>query len=564
MRRPFVFLAIVLLPLMAAPADASAIVLYENDFSTRTSVGPIGGLTTSLPYQLGNLVPTTQNGEGQDSWFRRHTGTKPITVADPGSSGNQYVAFSNMTPNPQHYGYAYQKIGSSVSEGVLRLSVDILAPNSWTANLSAQSNVALGGDLFYSFSGDYENNTASRFGFSPIGAGTAVQFAAYNGATEVAATGVTGGNWYRFIADHDLYSKKYSVNIYDLGASQPELTSAPISSPVATFSDLAFHGNSVDAITAARFVSIRNSTTAGFDNLVISKQSLSSHAYQTLTTEPTIYWGLNEPVGRTTAADAAPPIQYNGDFVGTRTLETPGPRPGNSLYGMAPANVAVGVTGNGAVQYTSLNTTAGIGAGEYSLQMWFKSTVSAWTDRRLQYLFGRGDSANDTDRRDCVFIGGQGEGNDTGKLYFGGSISTGGYGTQVLEPDQWYHLTVVRDDSADGAKVQVYLDGELEIESMTTWQGDVGDWLTIGHRPDLATYYGGLGLYGVFDEVVVWDRALSRSEVWANYASGVPEPSTWMLLALGGLCAASSRRRRTVLRRNESPARLPRTLEQVV
>ncbi len=549
----FLLLSAVIVAFGAASADASAIVLYENDFNMRTSLGPIGGSTTGS-YLPDELVPTTQDGVGQDSWIRRHNGTKPITVVDP-TSGNQYAAFSSLTSAGQHYGYAYQKIGSSVSEGALRVSVDILAPNNWTSATSARTHIAFGGDLFHSFESGHSENMASRFGFGPVGSSTNVYFAAFNGTSAVTSTGVTGGNWYRFIADHDLHSQKYSVNVYDLGTSQPDIGGMPASDPVATFNDFAFFGNSFDAITSMGLVSIRNSTEIGFDNIVIAKHELSPHAYHVLGTEPTIYWPLNEPAGKSTAADASLPVQYNGSYVGNYTLENPGPRPSDGLFGMDPGNLAAGVVSKlnagdpGALEYTSLNTTAGVGTETYSMQMWFKSTAE-WTDCRLHYLLVRSDENTWATRREHVLVDGNNgnvgtPGTNVGKLgLYDGTVTS--YGTQTLNPNEWYHLTLVRDDTAEegAAKVKLYLNGVLEIESPNAWQGGVGNGLTVGHRPDLSeNVRGGLGLHGLFDEVAVWDRALSAAEVRANFVSAVPEPSAWMLLALAFLSLAGRRRR---------------------
>jgi hypothetical protein len=49
------------------------------------------------------------------------------------------------------------------------------------------------------------------------------------------------------------------------------------------------------------------------------------------------------------------------------------------------------------------------------------------------------------------------------------------------------------------------------------------------------------GLTGAIDELVIYDRALDAAEIGAHYAA-IPEPSSWVLLALG--FAALIRRRR--------------------
>lgn len=548
------FLATVVASLAAVPAAASLVGLYENDFTTRTSLGPIGGLTTSAPYQLAALVPASTNGVGQDSWIRRHTGTKAVTVVDPAPSGNQYAELStNADPvGSTFYGHIRHRIGSTVDEGLLRLSVDMLAGDIYYGATTG-AYFYLGGDTFYNYATGWGATVASRFGLQRVSSATG--FAAFDGAIEVTSGTATVGNWYRYVADLDLDAQKYAVAVYNMGPSQPAMGDAPpSSSPVATFSNLAFN-ESAEPVNALGMAAFRNNAVIGFDNIVIGKHSVSPYAQQVISTQPAIYWRLDEPAGSTVAIDySANGVPYDGKYVGNYTQENPGPRPSDGLLGMDSGNLAAGVVSKlqsgdpGAVQYTSLNTTAGVGTDAYSMQMWLKSTVDAWADCRLQYILTRSNGSTFGTARDFLLIGGNtgtvGSGNEnTGKLRFSNGDS-GAYGTQVLNPNEWYHLAIIRDDSAEDAKVQVYLNGELEIELMDSWHGGDGNYLTIGHRPDFYVHTsGGLGFHGLLDEVAIWNRALSPGEVWANYVAGVPEPSTWLLLALGCLSLAACRRR---------------------
>ena len=270
--------AAVVLPLVAAPVNLSAEpasgVICQNNFTQRTSREPIAGSATGS-YKPGELVSTNAGDVGQDSWVRRH-GAKAVTVVEHG--GNRYVEFSSVSQS--NTGFVCQPIGTAVGKGVLRVSVDLLAPSSWTHATSPQARVALGDHLLHSYNppaGDaITNHMASLFGFgAEDGTQTPVRIVAYDRADDglvlqTSNATVKGGHWYRFIADHDLDSHTYSIATYYLGASQPKPGSRLSSGPVATLSDLHFVGAAVDAITTVRLSAVNNGSAAGFDNIVMA------------------------------------------------------------------------------------------------------------------------------------------------------------------------------------------------------------------------------------------------------------------------------------------------------
>ena len=74
MFKPFALLSALLLLFAPVAALAETLplnkIIYENDFSTRTSLGPIAGSTTGT-YSTGNLAGTAPGHVGQDGWQRR-------------------------------------------------------------------------------------------------------------------------------------------------------------------------------------------------------------------------------------------------------------------------------------------------------------------------------------------------------------------------------------------------------------------------------------------------------------------------------------------------------------
>lgn len=113
--------------------------------------------------------------------------------------------------------------------------------------------------------------------------------------------------------------------------------------------------------------------------------------------------------------------------------------------------------------------------------------------------------------------------------------------TSILE-DEWYHIAMVRE--ADD--VLVYLNGRLEIEGTmsllagTKWVD--GTWVLGGSLNDYT--YLQEGFVRSLDEIAIYGRALSHAEIRDHYLVGVPEPTTWLLLAFGALSLAVRRRRK--------------------
>lgn len=250
-----------------------------------------------------------------------------------------------------------------------------------------------------------------------------------------------------------------------------------------------------------------------------------------LTTNPVIYWPQNETSG-STASDLATTLggANNGTYTAhtghSVTLGQAGPRPSDGFLNMASDNLAPQVDRYGTTMYDSLNTTAGVGLSPYSVQVWFNPTNLL--GQPLSYVFTRANSANESGRRDAVYVGGTYTGITARVLAL---VQTNDAypsavpivrGTQKLWENHWYHLIFVRDDSQPGTKAKVYLNGKLAIESPNAWWNgtgtDTGEYFYAAHRPD---YEKNLGINGRYDEVVVWNRALTDQEAWNLFANAV-------------------------------------------
>lgn len=148
----------------------------------------------------------------------------------------------------------------------------------------------------------------------------------------------------------------------------------------------------------------------------------------------------------------------------------------------------------------------------FTVAAWFNSNVPLSTNGNTSRMFEKGD---------CIFLI-QGNG-DTNNVGIGGmdfavkrnntllSASIG----QALESNRWYHIA----GTFDGQNIRVYLDGELKGTRLVG--GDIDDDklpLRIG-SDDSGKFFN-----GAMDEISIWERPLSDSEVMNLTGRNLPTP----------------------------------------
>jgi len=235
--------------------------IYANDFATRTItravpdplefgyVNDTVALNGSYWYTpWGNLTRANKLekpngsilGSGMDGWIRRNTGGGDLTVVT--SDGNAYAAAWTYTG--QDFISACQRIGNTLTNGMLQVMTEMNPPNQWYWSTSRSQSIMIGDDSLYrgekNDPNSYYHHYAARFGFGGTN-NTDMRFVFFDGngannATSVYGTAsVNANNWYRFIAMLDLTNATYDVNVYDMGTQHSISTPTP-ETPVQTFS----------------------------------------------------------------------------------------------------------------------------------------------------------------------------------------------------------------------------------------------------------------------------------------------------------------------------------------
>jgi hypothetical protein len=167
----------------------------------------------------------------------------------------------------------------------------------------------------------------------------------------------------------------------------------------------------------------------------------------------------------------------------------------------------------GGLLFDGISDYVDLGSGS-TLQVTGSMTVSAWINpAAFPY-----DDAAIVSKRDANEVGYQLDTTiDTGPRTIGFKLTniSGGhmfrYGASVLPTNQWYHVAGVYDAAAQ--TLTVYLNGQVDngvlVGPVTSSQEDSALHTNIGKRAG----NGGFEFNGVIDEVRIYNRALSASEI---------------------------------------------------
>lgn len=333
-------------------------------------------------------------------------------------------------------------------------------------------------------------------------------------------------------------------------------------------------------------VSTRLWMSAGLTASLALGSTASADFIYTLNNTPGLisHWSLNETTGNTvydSVTDDAIDGANNGTFGAGASLNAAGPNPsvikgGNPMIGFSPSNTAMDFDGS-ATQALVMDPTKNpsfTSLTEASLGMWFSITGTA---NQHYYLGGYARDENPavwgTSNRYALAM--NHSNNTNGLLGYGrfqnpstpGLPHTGevGRGTDAVPAsggvyrgdEEWHYAVLTLGDVGSDKHTNLYVDGEListaplgtsgsniGAAGAATWNLAIRNYLQFGVDPGASVRV----MVGQLDEISIFDRALTASEVSALYASAfqplqVPEPSTICMVLAAAAGALVWRRR---------------------
>lgn len=269
----------------AGAAFAGGEVVYQNDFSSRTStLGVPTPRWQSQAYVDGDLLKgggatTFTETSYQDGWYRGQDNSSdreswlivsPLADSDDPSLNRCAIFISSSQtvtdPAVDHRTHVVQSIGNVITNGILRMQVDLHAAeyNSSKNNnfffgplYKKYLNVRWGATLpkyagYFGFNLDNAVGKVRNYYYGGDGTGGVASPPVYVGSYKSA--GVIG-NWYRFVVDFDVANNVFSGTVYDMGSTQPELTTP--------------NGAPMDTLPAVHFYSDVSEDTGGIAGIVM-------------------------------------------------------------------------------------------------------------------------------------------------------------------------------------------------------------------------------------------------------------------------------------------------------
>jgi Concanavalin A-like lectin/glucanases superfamily len=241
-----------------------------------------------------------------------------------------------------------------------------------------------------------------------------------------------------------------------------------------------------------------------------------TYADAVLSAAPVGYWRFE------TTSDASLVGSFTNSYFGNATVTTDGG--GAPLTGLA-TNRALQLDGAGDYVRTGLDSEYTF-ADSATFMGWFNLSTLPDSAGRIFALVAKSQGGNDLDMQINT--------DNTLRFYTDGGSSTAYTFSPALATSTWYHFAVTFDDAGGGFR-RLYVNGVFVAgQTGQAAHGTSGNELSIGE----SLVFTNRHFAGLIDEVAVFDRALTTTEIGNIYAAAaIPEPATFAtwagLLALG-------------------------------
>ncbi|MBR2837398.1 MAG: hypothetical protein IKE55_01300 [Kiritimatiellae bacterium] len=251
-------------------------VIYENDFATRTSAGPVPMTEWRTYDYLADYIANT-NGAApftatdnvmQDGWIKVAENTNGNVYCEnamvwAGTSGNDNPAavLGRNASVKASSCVVKQRLGNAFTNGTITAQFDFMPPGQWVSYGESSTlrrvNLSFGDEGFYSpdvSQSKIYSHTAGSVGVALHGPDNGrLRKVWYNDNVDWANTNmteqaVTRYAWLRAVVTIDLDNRKWGFSMYEMGTSQPAMDDATPASAVYSANNLDFADASVTSI----------------------------------------------------------------------------------------------------------------------------------------------------------------------------------------------------------------------------------------------------------------------------------------------------------------------------